>query len=395
MGRAREAVDITEKVLAGNRTKFGDEHRDSLSLRATLAGLYSQTGRVADAVRMLRELIPIARSAWGPESDVLLAAENNLGLLLSESGRPEEARELLEHVLRTRREQLGKTHPDTLGTQFNLGLAYTALKRFGDAETTFRELLALPMDVVGERSQVRLIAPRSLAEALHAAGRLPDAEEQFRNALALQRELLPAGHHEIVWTLSLLGENLLQQEDFAASETILQEACAAHAKLKSQYWRQFYDQVLLGAALAGQSQLSQGAECAVTGVRELLQREAQLDLDGHAKLRQALSRVITILEAANRPEEGSHMAQSSKSAVFPPQQQTESAELAGELTSGIAETDALVSTPLVSTPTAAVAASAERAAVRRIGSSLRMVPGIRTYVRFPPQCEGRHTFGVR
>ena len=90
-----------ETKLAGQRTKLGSEHAQTLETMRLLGSAYYHLGRFRDAVAISEELVPISKRVWGEDHPGTLVAQNDLALYLHESGQFEEALRQHEAVLDT------------------------------------------------------------------------------------------------------------------------------------------------------------------------------------------------------------------------------------------------------------------------------------------------------
>lgn len=79
-----------------------------------LALILAESGWTRDALRLTEEVVALRKSKLGPDHPDTLTLMHNLAIWYSEAGRRAEALSLMEEVVEGRRLKLGDDHPDTL-----------------------------------------------------------------------------------------------------------------------------------------------------------------------------------------------------------------------------------------------------------------------------------------
>jgi tetratricopeptide (TPR) repeat protein len=267
-GRPSEAEKLFREALETNRKLLGHEHADSVAMLENLSHTLLRQEKVEEGAAALVEALTLRRrllgddhenlprrsnetatflwyygdhsgaetlsrewiAVWGdlPESDLPQAsvARFILGDALRRQGQWKEAETWLREALRIRREAFGHRHPRMVLPLFHLGDFCDEANRLEEAETFFRQALEI------DRGDMKLwYRPDEVAAALAAnllkQGRSEEAEEMARNYLATSE---PASRN--AWLLtSLLGEILLERQDYAEAEPLLVSAWNGLRKL--------------------------------------------------------------------------------------------------------------------------------------------------------------------
>lgn len=113
-GWTKDALQLTEEVVALHKSKLGADHPDTLTSMHNLAIDYSEAGRRDEALQLTEEVVALRKSKLGADHPDTLRSMHNLAILYSEAGRRDEALQLMEEVVALRKSKLGADHLDTL-----------------------------------------------------------------------------------------------------------------------------------------------------------------------------------------------------------------------------------------------------------------------------------------
>jgi tetratricopeptide (TPR) repeat protein len=159
-GRAREALELREQVLADRERLLGPDHPDTLTSRSNLADSYRAAGladsdraagRMDEAVALDEGVLADRERVLGPDHPDTVRARSSLADSYSNAGRIQEALELRERVLADRERLLGPHHPDTIRARANLADSYSDAGRI-------QEALELDEQVVAVRELLRKLS---------------------------------------------------------------------------------------------------------------------------------------------------------------------------------------------------------------------------------------------
>ena len=194
-GRAREALPLSQRAVAGARAKFGENHVKTAHYLKNLATTQGALRNFAEAARLTAEAVAIERTLYPARSPDLVNGLNNLGVMNLTLGRLATAREVLAEG-RDINQHAGRDV--SIGQSFVLGNLARAEQALGDpvqAAVLLERAIAIAIEVVGaahartrslivQRDDLALDAPDADAAAIEARMRevLAHADElgQFR-----------------------------------------------------------------------------------------------------------------------------------------------------------------------------------------------------------------------
>jgi tetratricopeptide (TPR) repeat protein len=206
----------------------------------------------------------------------------NLAVCYQDAGRLDRALPLLEETSTRRRSKLGPDHPATLGSLGNLALGYRAAGRLDRA---------LPILV----DAVALWKPRAAANA-----------PAYANALGQ------------------LGLVRVESGMWAEAESSLRECLAIQESRQPEDWSTFHTRSVLGGALLGQKRYDEAEPLLRAGYDGMVRRADKIPLRSRVHVREALDRLIALVEATNRADDAkAWKAERAKWPTNPPKSGTE------------------------------------------------------------------------
>jgi tetratricopeptide (TPR) repeat protein len=111
---AEEGIPLLERALAINRKWLGDDHPETATTLANLAGLYLDAGRAGDALAAARRALAALEDALGPDHPRIASAASMLAFCWRARGDRARAEQLYRRALAIDQKSYGPTHPDTL-----------------------------------------------------------------------------------------------------------------------------------------------------------------------------------------------------------------------------------------------------------------------------------------
>ncbi|MGE0141949.1 MAG: tetratricopeptide repeat protein [Planctomycetota bacterium] len=175
-GKPAEAIAKAAPAIARLRTRYGDDHRDVLSLRNEFAGWQRECGQFDDAIANLEDVIERFRTNFGDEDRGTLAALAALGATRFRKQDAQGAIAVFEPTLPICERRLGPDHELTRQVRHGLGSAYWLDRQLDRSVPILKAVLVDECRVRGAT------AASSLRVALDVAVNLRDArleEELF------------------------------------------------------------------------------------------------------------------------------------------------------------------------------------------------------------------------
>lgn len=124
--RAKEAVPLFERTLAGCRAALGPDHPATLTVEGNLGAACVAAGRRRKGIDVLRSNLGERERVFGDDDPRTLTARDALAVAHRLSGNVDDAVEESTRVTARRRRVLGATHPDTLTSRMGLAMAKAA-----------------------------------------------------------------------------------------------------------------------------------------------------------------------------------------------------------------------------------------------------------------------------
>ena len=204
-GRVEDAIEQYQLLLADEARVLGDDHPNTLAVRANLASALADSGRVEDAIEQLQLLLADLVRVLGDDHPSTLAVRGNLASAVAHSGCVEDAIEQFQLLLADLVRVLGDDHPSTLAVRANLASWLLHSGCVEDAIEQFQLLLADLVRVLGDDHPNTLTVRGNLASAVADSGRVEDAIEQYQLLLADQVRVLGDDHPSTLGARSSLA----------------------------------------------------------------------------------------------------------------------------------------------------------------------------------------------
>jgi serine/threonine protein kinase len=297
-GRYDKAVPLYEACLRACRAKCGPNHPKTLLYEQNLASVCDNQGRYAEAEPLYREALRGMRGVIDPSHTNALTAKLNLALLLRRQGRYAEAEPLIREVLKTRMAKLGAGRADTLFTQLELATLHSARKRYDRAEPVFREVIKTGSAKLGAGHDTIVAAQNRLAELYLAQGRCDKAEPLLRAALKAGTTKLGVEHPETLTSKHLLASLCRARGQDAQAERLFLEVLRARvARLGERHPDTLATKDRLAELYLAQRRYDEAEPLLVDVYQALKGRQADMPVDGKARLAEAAGRLARLYEA--------------------------------------------------------------------------------------------------
>lgn len=205
LGLYNEAEKQFERAVDLNRSRLGEQHRDTLNAINDLADIYTSEGKYAQAEPLFVKTLEVRRRISGEENAETLGIAGNLANLYKRQGKYAEAEALTKRVAEIGRRVWGEEHPDTVTAMNNLGRLYTAEGKYEQAEATLTKVLELCRRVMGDEHPVVVVVLNNLARAYSDSGKYAQAEPLYLDAVERARRALGEAHPNTLQALNNLG----------------------------------------------------------------------------------------------------------------------------------------------------------------------------------------------
>jgi tetratricopeptide (TPR) repeat protein len=176
-GRYKESEKLFVQAMETHKKIFGDDHPNTLTLRAGLAVAYRNQGELSKAQQLATQVMEKRKAVIGAEHPDTLKSMANVALIFWSQKKFKEAEELGLRVMQTRMRVLEPDHPDTLTSMANLAVTYVKLQRFNEAEKLNMEVMEKRTKVLGPEHRDTLISMGNQAEICFEQGRRKEVKK--------------------------------------------------------------------------------------------------------------------------------------------------------------------------------------------------------------------------
>ncbi|MDQ3697088.1 MAG: serine/threonine-protein kinase [Gemmatimonadota bacterium] len=302
-GKYEEAETAYREALRIQQAAFTGPHKELASTLNNLAVNQSDQSDHAGAERYFRAALEMSRMVYGPEHPSTAVDLANLGVVLETRGNFAAADSALSEAVRIKRLKLGNDHSETA---FGLSQLGAMLRRKGDydrAEAALREALDIEGRVLVGNHRNTAFTLISLGQTLQDRGDYAAAEPMLRRSLAIfgvsvgeRHPLTAITRCHLAYLMHLKGEHVVAEslfrEGLAMLEAILPPDHDQLALNRGKY----------GVMLTAQSRFAEAESLLVDSYEKLA---AGFGAD-HRDTRLAVSRLVELYEAWNKPERADH-----------------------------------------------------------------------------------------
>ena len=102
--------------------------------------------------------------------------------------------------------------------------------------------------------------------------------------------------------LAQLGNNLIAQKEWSASESILRECLAIRESTEPEVWTTSNSKFLLGISLLGQKKFDEAEPMLAAGWEGVISRKSQIPTDAKPAFLRRIERLIALYRALDKPE---------------------------------------------------------------------------------------------
>lgn len=226
--RSRAEIPLLQAVERARRELDAGNARSLLLARDLfrLGELYREEGRPLPAVLSFRESLELHVKALGEDHLDTASAKAQLAGLLLGQGRMDEARMLLRCVVETRTRLLGAEHPDVLAARAAQALALAGQGHFAAALARQEEVLQVLLRRLGPDHPATLDSMAARAAMLSQSGELEPARQLQEQVLAARARLLGTEHSATLAAGEALAQTLARM---SRDDDLTAAAGAPHA----------------------------------------------------------------------------------------------------------------------------------------------------------------------
>ncbi|MET0892227.1 MAG: serine/threonine-protein kinase [Pseudoxanthomonas sp.] len=206
---------------------YGNGSTQAIQTERKLATVEMYLGNHPQAAERARHVIAVLGAKGIAHSADAARAKRILAYTMINGKQREQALPLVREAVAELRASLGPRDPETLDAAMTHAQLLTQLRHDQEAEVALRDVVA-QVEAGHGIDSAQLVAPLiALAGALRQAQRLEDADPVYARALAIARRHLGARHLRLAGALSRYGALKVQRDDYAAAQTLFDQAEAA------------------------------------------------------------------------------------------------------------------------------------------------------------------------
>jgi tetratricopeptide (TPR) repeat protein len=222
-GHYADQANILQKVVDVRTRKFGGQERDTLRVRALLAGAKSQLTKYAEAETDLRELVRLEEKLLGPEDPTTLWCRESLAQVLMNQSKFAEAESEFREVMKLYDRILGAENPATLHARNNVARSVMRRGNYAEAKIEFTALAHLAEKLFGPEHPDTLLFRTNLGVALMALFEYGDAEVELREVVRLRTKVLGVDHRDTLKARGILAQVLDKEKKTEEADTLYRE----------------------------------------------------------------------------------------------------------------------------------------------------------------------------
>ena len=193
IGRHREAIELTKKLLTLRREKFGPDHIDIGRSYGNLAIIFIESGRYAEAVPLLNTALKIFARSTPVNQMAQAVSMSTLGVVFENQHRLIEAESLDNQARKLFTALLGEQTMQVGMCINNLGHCLQAEGRLSEAKEKYAEAIGI-WERADPKSSWMPIAMGQLAGIECAEGHLVKAESLYQKTIKLHEATLGHDH---------------------------------------------------------------------------------------------------------------------------------------------------------------------------------------------------------
>jgi serine/threonine protein kinase/tetratricopeptide (TPR) repeat protein len=231
LGHYDVAQSLNQRVLALDRTLYGEGHPEVANDLINLGAIQLDEGHYAEAEALDRQALDIIQSFYGKDNGETASAMTLLGRALVTDGKYSDAAGILQQALAIEQHVYGPVHPRIASTLNELGKVAEKQGRFADAKQDFRRMIAIYDRVYHGKHYYIGIALTNLASVYMQQKQYGEAARLIRQALQMYAKTLPPGHLNVGIARVRLGRALERQ---SRSAQAVKESQAGYDILQKQ-----------------------------------------------------------------------------------------------------------------------------------------------------------------
>jgi tetratricopeptide (TPR) repeat protein len=288
------AVKLCEAYL-------GPDDAETLAASFSLAEAY-QFDQLPEAIALFDQILKKRQAMLGPDHRLTLKTMNSLGEAYRKAGLLDRAAALVEYALARKKATLGLDDAWTANSMHDLGLIFRDSGRYAEAIALLEQANIKLTALNGPDHPDTCYCRANLVGVYQTAGQLDDADRLLRKMAARTENADVYSSGDSAVMRIQLGENLLRQKKPAKAESLLRESLEILAGLNRTGPWKFRTQSMLGEALLDQQQYTAAEPLLLQGYEGLKQRETALVSTNRHWVAEAHQRVVRFYEATNQPE---------------------------------------------------------------------------------------------
>lgn len=231
LSKFEEAKQLQESILEQALKTLGQEHRETLIYKHSLALSCLNLGQLQRSEDLLRPVVEVGERVSGPENQIYLVYGKTLAECYLRQGKYEAAEKLISKILEISKRCYGIEHISTLGAMETLSLAHRDLQNFEEAENLISEAIPLFTKVFGP-IHLRTLGTRSiLAKIYYRRNKLDEAKEICMSCLDTAQETYGPQNMTTLVISNLLALIYQKQGNLTDASRLLKDVAEADRKV--------------------------------------------------------------------------------------------------------------------------------------------------------------------
>jgi tetratricopeptide (TPR) repeat protein len=197
-GKAREALELSQKALEMARATFPPDHPAIADSLNNLGFLYKNLGQVKEAEPFYREALTLREKIYGPDHLRVASSLHNMAFLYQDLGRYEEGIQAARRALTIREKNLGPEHADAGASLSILGMLHHLLGRLEEAGVYYHRSLNVAEKAFGPIHPLVAVSLKNLAALYQDLGRQEEAAALRKQAEEITKKLVETQSPRII-----------------------------------------------------------------------------------------------------------------------------------------------------------------------------------------------------
>jgi|GEM_PF-527752 len=311
-GEFEQALSLFEQTLEYRMSVFGEDHPQTILNLTNLAACLRGLGSIEEALDLDKKALASANEVFGPDHRNTLAIMQNLAVGFWKLKKLDRSVPLFEKVFAAHEAKFGRDNIITLATMRNLGVNYRDAGRFEDSIALLEE--------VGASSNSTLAVNGSgfeLLDAYYQAAKTNQGQELLGKLLLEIHEKDAGNQAQLKSRLALLGTILVRSHATAEAEPLLREYLSLVDQADPMSWKDYDVMALLGETLLEKEEFQESEQLLLAGYEGMKRTASSAPLKSRERMLVVIQRIIELYTALEQPEDVDRW-QAARTTFLPP-----------------------------------------------------------------------------